>query len=102
MAHESCCIWGKEDGLSTNALIFDALTFPITTGQEDLQTAAIETLDAIKRIKAELPGVLTILGVSNVSFGLKQHARAVLNSVFLYHAVKAGLESATVNPPHFT
>lgn len=92
----------NEYGLAPDALIFDALTFPITTGQEDLQTAAIETLEAIKRIKAELPGVFTILGVSNVSFGLKQHARAVLNSVFLYHAVKAGLDAAIVNPTHIT
>src|SRR5207248_8598168 len=63
---------------------------------------AIETLNAITRVKAELPGVLTILGVSNVSFGLKPHARAVLNSVFLYHAVKAGLDAAIVNPLHIT
>jgi 5-methyltetrahydrofolate--homocysteine methyltransferase len=102
IAHRIYDICVNEYGLSPNALIFDALTFPITTGQEDLQTAAIETLEAIKRIKAELPGVLTILGVSNVSFGLKQHARAVLNSVFLYHAVKAGLDTAIVNPTHIT
>jgi 5-methyltetrahydrofolate--homocysteine methyltransferase len=89
-------------GLAPNALVFDALTFPITTGQEELQTAAIETLQALSRLKAELPGVLTILGVSNVSFGLGQHARAVLNSVFLYHAVRAGLDLAIVNPTHIT
>ncbi|HYK85347.1 MAG TPA: vitamin B12 dependent-methionine synthase activation domain-containing protein, partial [Ktedonobacteraceae bacterium] len=59
-------------------------------------------LDAITRTKAELPGVLTILGVSNVSFGLQPHARAVLNSVFLFHAVKAGLDMAIVNPLHIT
>ncbi len=92
----------NEYGLAPDALIFDPLTFPITTGQEELQTAAIETLNAITRIKAELPGVLTILGVSNVSFGLQAHARAVLNSVFLYHAVKAGLDLAIVNPTHIT
>ncbi|GAC1671347.1 MAG: methionine synthase [Ktedonobacteraceae bacterium] len=92
----------NEYGLPPNALIFDPLTFTITTGQEELQTSAIETLDAITQIKAELPGVMTILGVSNVSFGLKQHARAVLNSVFLYHAVKAGLDMAIVNPAHIT
>jgi 5-methyltetrahydrofolate--homocysteine methyltransferase len=102
IAHKIYDICVNEYGLSPNALIFDALTFPITTGQEDLQTAAIETLEAIKRIKAELPGVLTILGVSNLSFGLKPHARAVLNSVFLYHAVKAGLDTAIVNPTHIT
>ncbi len=92
----------NEYGLPPNALIFDPLTFTITTGQEELQTSAIETLNAITRIKSELPGVMTILGVSNVSFGLKQHARAVLNSVFLYHAVKAGLDMAIVNPAHIT
>jgi len=102
IAHKIYDICVNEYGLAPNALIFDTLTFPITTGQEDLQTAAIETLEAIKRIKAELPGVLTILGVSNISFGLKPHARAVLNSVFLYHAVKAGLDTAIVNPTHIT
>jgi 5-methyltetrahydrofolate--homocysteine methyltransferase len=102
IAHNIYDICVQEYGLAPNALIFDALTFPITTGQEELQTAGIETLEAIKRIKAELPGVLTILGVSNISFGLKPHARAVLNSVFLYHAVKAGLDLAIVNPTHIT
>jgi len=100
IAHKIYDICVNEYDLPPNALIFDPLTFPITTGQEELQTAAIETIDAIKRIKAELPGVMTILGVSNLSFGLKQHARAVLNSVFLYHAVKAGLDMAIVNPTH--
>jgi 5-methyltetrahydrofolate--homocysteine methyltransferase len=102
IAHNIYDICVNEYGLAPDALIFDPLTFPITTGQEELQTAAIETLNAIKRIKAELPGVLTILGVSNVSFGLQPHARAVLNSVFLYHAVKAGLDLAIVNPTHIT
>ncbi len=92
----------NEYGLAPNALIFDTLTFPITTGQEELQTAGIETLEAIKRIKIELPEVFTILGVSNISFGLKPYARSVLNSVFLYHAVKAGLDAAIVNPTHIT
>jgi len=102
IAHAIYDICVIEYGLAPNALIFDPLTFPITTGQEELQTAGIETLEALKRIKQELPGVLTILGVSNISFGLKQHARAVLNSVFLYHAVKAGLDLAIVNPTHIT
>src|SRR5579864_6393206 len=102
IAHAIYDICVGEYGLPPNALIFDPLTFPITTGQEELQTAAIETLNAIKRIKAELPGVLTILGVSNVSFGLQPHARAVLNSVFLFHAVKTGLDLAIVNPVHIT
>ena len=102
IAHKIYDICVNEYGLPANALIFDTLTFPITTGQEELQTAAIETLEAIKRLKAELPGVSTILGVSNGSFGLKPHARAALNSVFLYHAVKAGLDMAIVNPTHIT
>src|SRR5437899_2943231 len=102
IAHKIYDICVSEYGLAPNALIFDVLTFPITTGQEELQTAALETLQAITRVKAELPGVLTILGVSNVSFGLQPHARAVLNSVFLYHAVKAGLDIAIVNPLHIT
>src|SRR5258707_2059860 len=102
IAHKIYDICVKEYGLAPNSLIFDVLTFPVTTGQEELQTAAIETLNAITCTKAELPGVLTILGVSNVSFGLQPHARAVLNSVFLYHAVKAGLDLAIVNPLHIT
>ena len=102
IAHKIYDICVHEYGLAPNALIFDVLTFPVTTGQDELKTAAIETLEAITRTKAELPGVLTILGVSNVSFGLQPHARAVLNSVFLYHAVKAGLDLAIVNPLHIT
>jgi len=90
----------RDYGLAYDDLIFDPLTFPVTTGQEDLRNAAVETLEALKRIKAELPGVLTILGVSNVSFGVAPHARAALNSVFLYHAVAAGLDLAIVNPTH--
>ncbi len=92
----------QEYGLRPDALIFDTLTFPVTTGQEDLQNAAVETIEGIRRIKAELPGALTILGISNVSFGVAQHARAVLNSVFLHHAVEAGLDAAIVNPAHIT
>ncbi|HXZ06280.1 MAG TPA: methionine synthase, partial [Ktedonobacteraceae bacterium] len=102
IAHDIYDICVNEYGLAPNALIFDTLTFPITTGQEELQTAGIETLEAIKRIKTELPQVFTILGVSNISFGLKPYARSVLNSVFLYHAVKAGLDAAIVNPTHIT
>lgn len=102
IAHKIYDICVNEYELPPNALIFDPLTFTITTGQEELQAAGIDTLEGIRRIKAELPGVMTLLGVSNVSFGLKAHARAVLNSVFLYHAVKAGLDMAIVNPTHIT
>jgi 5-methyltetrahydrofolate--homocysteine methyltransferase len=92
----------NEYGLPAEALLFDALTFPVTTGQEELRDSALQTLEGIRRIKAELPGALTILGVSNVSFGVTPHSRAALNSVFLYHAVEAGLDAAIVNPAHIT
>ncbi len=91
-----------EYDLPPGALIFDTLTFPLTTGQEDLRDSAKETLQAIRMIKERLPEALTILGVSNCSFGVGTHARAVLNSVFLYHAVEAGLDLAIVNPTHIT
>ncbi len=89
-------------GLSPEDLIFDTLTFPLTTGQEELRNSAIETIEAIRLIKQHLPGVMTSLGVSNVSFGVDEAARGVLNSVFLYHAVQAGLDMAIVNPAHIT
>ncbi|HEX2035264.1 MAG TPA: methionine synthase [Chloroflexota bacterium] len=89
-----------EYGLPPDTLIFDALTLPITTGQEELKQAAVETIEGIRKIKAQLPGVFTVLGVSNLSFGIAPHARAVLNAVFLYHAVKAGLDLAIINPAH--
>ncbi len=91
-----------EYGLAPQDLIFDALTFPLTTGQEELRNDAIETIEGIRLIKAHLPGVMTALGVSNVSFGVTPAARGVLNSVFLYHAVAAGLDMAIVNPAHIT
>ena len=84
-------------GLSPGDLIFDALTFPLSTGDDDLRGDAMATMDAITRIKAELPGVFTVLGVSNVSFGLKPAARHVLNSVFLHECVAAGLDAAIVH-----
>ncbi|MEX2281477.1 MAG: homocysteine S-methyltransferase family protein, partial [Gemmatimonadota bacterium] len=92
----------KEYGLEPNALIFDDLTFTLATGDAEFRRSAIETIEGIRRIKSELPGVLTSLGVSNVSFGLDKHARAVLNSVFLHHCVEAGLDMAIVNPAHIT
>ena len=84
-------------GLRSEDLIFDPLTLPISTGQEDYRTAAIETLEAVRRIKQELPLCKTVLGVSNISFGLNAYARRVLNSVFLKEAVDRGLDSAIVN-----
>ena len=91
-----------EYGLPPDALLFDALTFPLTTGDPEFAGSAVETIEGIKAIKRELPGVLTILGVSNLSFGISPHARGVLNSVFLYHAVAAGLDAAIINPAHVT
>ncbi len=84
-------------GLRPQDLIFDPLTLPISTGQEDYRSAAIETLEAVRRIKLELPECKTVLGVSNVSFGLNAYARRVLNSVFLKEAVDRGLDTAIVN-----
>ena len=84
-------------GLESGDLIFDALTFPLSTGDDDLRRDGIATIEAIRRIKAELPGVYTTLGVSNVSFGLSPAARHVLNSVFLHECVEAGLDSAIVH-----
>jgi 5-methyltetrahydrofolate--homocysteine methyltransferase len=84
-------------GMRPQELIFDALTLPVSTGQEDYRTAALETLNAVKAIKQALPECKTILGVSNVSFGLKTYARRVLNSVFMHEAVDHGLDMAIVN-----
>jgi 5-methyltetrahydrofolate--homocysteine methyltransferase len=91
-----------DHGMDPEALIFDALTFTLTTGDEEWRPSAIATIEGIKRIKAEIPGVKTSLGVSNVSFGVSPKARAVLNSVFLHHCVEAGLDLAMVNPNHIT
>ncbi|HSH46920.1 MAG TPA: dihydropteroate synthase, partial [Longimicrobiales bacterium] len=91
-----------EYGMRPSDLIFDALTFTLATGEAEFRKSAVETIEGIRRIKAELPGVFTTLGVSNVSFGLQKHARAVLNSVFLHHCVEAGLDMAIVNPAHVT
>ena len=87
----------KEFGLSASDIFFDPLALPISTGIEEDRRNALETINAIKRIKSELPGAFTILGVSNISFGLNPAARVVLNSVFLHDAVEAGLDSAIVN-----
>jgi 5-methyltetrahydrofolate--homocysteine methyltransferase len=86
-----------EYGIEPTDLIFDCLTFPLGSGQEDLRRDGIETIEAIRRVKTELPGVSTILGVSNVSFGLKPALRHVLNSVFLHECVEAGLDAAIVH-----
>ncbi len=89
-------------GLKPGDLVFDALTFTLATGDPEFAESAVQTIAGIRLIKEQLPGVLTSLGVSNVSFGLSQPARAVLNSVMLYHCVQAGLDMAIVNPAHIT
>jgi 5-methyltetrahydrofolate--homocysteine methyltransferase len=91
-----------EHGLDPELLIFDLLTFTLTTGDDEWKPSAIETIEGIRRLKQEIPQVKTSLGVSNVSFGVGQPARAVLNSVFLHHCVQAGLDLAMVNPNHIT
>nr|WP_151736295.1 methionine synthase [Paenibacillus tengchongensis] len=84
-------------GLQPEDLIFDTLVFPVGTGDEQYIGSAKETIDGIRLIKEALPGVHTILGISNVSFGLPEAGREVLNSVFLYECTKAGLDYAIVN-----
>jgi 5-methyltetrahydrofolate--homocysteine methyltransferase len=91
-----------EYGIPDGALIFDDLTFTLATGDAEFADSAVETIEGIRLIKKELPGVLTSLGVSNVSFGLKPAARAALNSTFLHHCVAAGLDCALVHPQEIT
>ncbi len=90
----------NEHGLPREALIFDVLTFTLTTGDEEWRPSAVATIEGIRAVKAGIPGVKTSLGVSNVSFGVSPPARAVLNSTFLHHCVEAGLDLAMVNPNH--
>jgi 5-methyltetrahydrofolate--homocysteine methyltransferase len=97
IAHRIFDLATKTYGIRPVDLIFDALTLPISTGQEEYRTAGIETLNAVKRIKQELPEAKTVLGVSNISFGLDVYPRRVLNSVFLHEAVENGLDIAIVN-----
>ena len=84
--------------MSEQDIIVDCLTFPIATGQEETRRDGLETIEAIAELKRRHPDVQTTLGVSNISFGLKPAARAVLNSVFLHECVQAGLDSAIVHP----
>jgi 5-methyltetrahydrofolate--homocysteine methyltransferase len=84
-------------GMRVEDIIVDTLTFPVTTGQEETRRDALETIEAIRRLKRAYPTVQTTLGVSNVSFGVNPAARIVLNSVFLHECIKAGLDSAIVH-----
>jgi 5-methyltetrahydrofolate--homocysteine methyltransferase len=95
--HDIAC---GEYGLHPHQLLFDALTFTLATGDPEFADSAVESIEGIRLIRQELPGVLTTLGLSNVSFGLAPAARPVLNSVFLYHCVAAGLDTVIINPAH--
>lgn len=89
--------WTRKFGIPDEDVFIDALTFTLGSGDSEFRRAGIETLDAIREIKQRFPNVNTLLGVSNVSFGLKPQARHVLNSVFLHYALEAGLTSAIVH-----
>lgn len=88
---------GKKYGLKEEQFVFDVLTFTLATGEAEFLDAGKNTLEGIKLVKQRFPNAFTVLGLSNISFGLAPAARKILNSVFLYHAVKAGLDSAIVN-----
>ncbi len=87
----------EKHGLREEDLIFDPLTFPLGAGTEDLRDSGKSTLEALRRIKEIMPKSKTILGLSNCSFGLNPATRQVVNSVFLHHAVEAGLDMAIVH-----
>src|ERR1700687_6065628 len=84
-------------GIHAENIIFDPLVFPCATGDENYIGGAVETIEGIRLIKQQIPHVRTVLGISNVSFGLPPGAREVVNSVFLYYCTKAGLDLAIVN-----
>ncbi|MBE3068266.1 MAG: dihydropteroate synthase, partial [Chloroflexi bacterium] len=92
----------NDHDLRPDALVFDTLTFTLATGDPEFAESAIETIAGIRLIKQNLPGVLTSLGVSNLSFGLAPQARPALNSIMLYHCVQSGLDMAIINPSHVT
>jgi len=88
---------GKKYGLKQEQFIFDVLTFTLATGEDEFLDAGVNTLEGIRLVKEKFPNSFTTLGLSNISFGLVPYARKILNSVFLYHAVKSGLDTAIVN-----
>ncbi|MDK1102775.1 MAG: methionine synthase [Actinomycetota bacterium] len=102
VAHRLHDLATKRYGLVSEDLIFDALTFPLSTGEPDLRRDAMATIDAVEGIKDELPGVSTVLGISNVSFGLHPAPRRVLNSVFLHECLEAGLDAAIIHSGKIT
>jgi len=95
--HELVC---GEYGIAEHYLYIDPLVFTLATGDPESADAALFSLEALRIIKKEMPGVRTVMGVSNVSFGLKPAARRILNNMMLYHAVNAGLDAAIFNPLH--
>jgi 5-methyltetrahydrofolate--homocysteine methyltransferase len=97
IARRSHDLLTEKYGVAAEDIFFDALVFPVGTGDRNYIGSGVETIEGIRLIKQELPETKTILGVSNVSFGLPQAGREVLNSVFLYHCVQAGLDMAIVN-----
>ena len=97
VAERSYKLLTEKWGLAPEDIIFDPLVFPVGTGDEQYIGSAEETIEGIRLIKQKLPGVLTVLGVSNVSFGLPPVGREVLNAVYLYHCTQAGLDYAIVN-----
>ena len=88
---------GKKYGLKIEQFIFDVLTFTLATGEDEFLDAGKNTLEGIRLVKEKFPNCFTTLGLSNISFGLSPYTRKVLNSAFLYHAVKTGLDTAIVN-----
>ncbi len=90
----------SEYGLAPEDLIFDALTFPLTTGDPEFVNSAVETIEGIRLIEEALPGVKSVLGISNASFSINPAARKVINAIFLYHCIRAGLDLAIVHPSH--
>src|SRR6478609_9270911 len=89
---------GKKYGLTEEHFIFDVLTFTLATGEAEFLDAGKNTLEGIRLVKEKFPNSFTTLGLSNVSFGLSPRARKILNAVFLYHAVKYGLDTVIINP----
>ena len=97
IAERSYALLTEKYGVPPEDILFDALVFPVGTGDENYVGSGVETIEGIRLIKERLPACKTILGVSNVSFGLPPAGREILNSVFLYHCVQAGLDAAIVN-----
>ncbi len=97
IAERSVRLLTTKYGIPVEDIVIDPLVFPCASGDENYVGGAVETIEAIRLIKAAIPGVKTVLGISNISFGLPPAAREVVNSVFLYHSTKAGLDLAIVN-----